>query len=165
MRLTAMRSPTAAVAVALVLGSTAACTTAHQHKGVARPTQLRVSASPSITAGQSVRVVASRAYPPGHPPVPLYLRHAVVLSATSVEFPMGGSGSCPPVATAVQIRGTTVVTTVRPARRGCTFDLLQYAIVMRLSAPIFDPRSSAPITSITVGYYQPRDRLPLSRRQ
>lgn len=150
--------------MALVLLCAAACTSAHPSNETTRRNQPSLSPSPT-SASQPLRVVALRAYPPGQPPVPLYLRHAVVLSATSVEFPMGGSGSCPPVATAVQIRGTTLLTIVHPARRGCTLDLRQYALVMRLSAPVFDPRAFASIKSITVGYYQPRDRLALSRRQ
>jgi hypothetical protein len=148
-----------AVAVVAVLGLSG-CTT--HHNSAAPKQSPTASTSASATPLAPVRVLASHAYAPADAPVPLRPHRAVMLAANRVEFEMGGSGSCPPVAASATISGDTLVIPVVPGGNGiCTSDLRGYAVVVTLSAPVLAPNAFKSITSITVGYNPPRVRLPL----
>ncbi len=161
MRPTGMRALLVVAATVFIL-SAAGCTGARMpHQATTRSS---VSPSPATTLVR-LRVLSSLAYQPGLAPAPLRPGRAVVLSPTTVEFAMGGSGSCPPIAAAVEPRDAPLLVIIRPAQKVCTADLRAYAVVIRLSAPVFAPSASATITSITFGYFRPGVRLPLVLRQ
>jgi len=149
----------AAVAAVAVLGLSGC--TSHHNVAAAKPAPMSTR-STSATSLSPVRVVTSHAYAPADAPAPLRRHRAVVLASNLVEFEMGGSGSCPPVATSATISGDTLVIRVAPGGNGiCTSDLRGYAVVVTLSAPVLAPNAFKSITSITVGYAPPRMRLPL----
>lgn len=108
-------------------------------------------ASPSMT-GAILRIVASHAYRARHAPSSFRLGHVVVLGPKEVEFPMGGSGSCPPVARAATMRGPELRLLLAPDHSSCTTDLVTYAVVVTLSEPIFGPHAEIRLTRLDVGY-------------
>jgi hypothetical protein len=109
----------------------------------------------------SVSVVASRAFHPKRAPTPLRPGKAIALSPRRVEFAMGGSNSCPPVARSVAIRGATLLVRAATAHSSCALDLRTYAVVMTVNAPVFAPNAYRSITQIRIGYGDPTQRLTL----
>jgi len=92
--------------------SFAACRMPHQ-----ATTRSSVSPSPATTLVR-LRVLSSLAYQPGREPAPLRPGRAGVLSPTTVEFAMGGSGSCPPMAAGCRATRRLVVGDHPPCSEG-----------------------------------------------
>jgi hypothetical protein len=141
----------------LAVTALASCSGGHATQPGAAPAH-HVASAPTEAAGGSLAVRRSTA----HLGVARRLRDhgAIVLSPDSVEFAMGGSSSCPPVArTASRAHGTLVIPITSP-HRGCTADLVFYTVVVTLNQPTL---SDTTIVTLRTGYGQAKARMPLLR--
>jgi hypothetical protein len=121
--------------------------------------QSPVGASPPVGAVGPLKALDSAAVPRVRPGV-LQRRAAVALSPTRLEFAMGGSGTCAPVAKAAAVRGDELVVPVRPAHSVCTTDLVFYTVVVTLNRPVLANRN---IKTLETGYSKPYMRLRIVR--
>jgi hypothetical protein len=81
-----------------------------------------------------------------------------VLSPSSFEFSMGGSGSCPPDVTSASVVRDTLVVPVTAGSGGCTLDLVYYTVVVTLDQPVLAENT---IAWLRTGYSQPGTRVRL----
>jgi hypothetical protein len=144
-------------AVAFVVCALTSCSGNQPREPAAEPAHHVAAAEANV----SVRPLVVR-HSSAHPGVARQLREgaAIVLSPTSVEFAMGGSGSCPPVARSVSRTRGTLVVPITPKHPGCTLDLVDYTVVVTLNQPLL---SDTAIVRLRTGYGPAKDRIPLVR--
>ena len=141
-----------AVAAAMAV---AGCT-----NGSAEGNETTPSASSAAQTSAELQVVASTAYEPGRAPRRTDGRRALVLASDTVEFKMGGSSNCKPVARQPERRDGQLALQIVPSDQACLDDYRPYDVVVRFNQPVF---ADASLRLLRAGYRPGGRALPLVR--